>query len=671
MFWAQLVLTGAAQGAVLALAGMGVVLTYRATGVFNFAHASIGVFVAYALFQLNREWGIPVGVAAPLALLVVGPAVGVVLERLVFRPLSRAGATTTEKLVATLGVFVMLTGLVFAVWTGTVRPGVKLFSPRSFEIVEGLRLGYEHLGIMIMVTAISAGLWALFRHTHLGTEIRAVVDRPDLAALAGVNVNRTSALAWAMGTGLAGLAGVLLSSTTLNPIFLNLVLIETFSLAVVARLTSLPLAVAAGVLLLGVGQALLSQATIFGGDGVLGGGFDALKPNLSVVILFAALLLYTRLDVVGEAAERIQRIAVRPAASPRRGAFTGIAIGLGLLLLPAALDANGLDRAHTFLALTIIFASIVAVTGFSGQITLGQAGYAGLGAWAAARMAGAWGIPTVLAMVLGALVALVAGVLTGWPALRRRGLFLALTTLAFGLLIFRFVLQNKAFAAGADALQVTRPSLFGWELRGPVAFYYFELVWVGLMLLVARNVRTGRLGRALGAMRDSEPGARSVGIDLRAYKVFIFGISAFMAGIGGALLTQKSEVFGSESFFPLESLFWFAVVVVAGVNSIVGAVIGAFIWVMLSVVLETEGLSELVIGAGAILLGRLPGGNLVGMLRVTGERITAAAVRAVNDARRRQRAGLEPRPVYVPSDFARHVLSDGDGQRRFPARRQQ
>lgn len=676
VFYLQLIVTGITRGALLSLAGMGLVLTYKATGVFNFAHGAIGVFVAYVLYGLNEQLGVPVGIAAPVALLIIGPGIGVLLERVVFRPLARQGATTTEKLVATLGVFVMLLGIVVVGWTGASRVGVKIVPATNLSLPGGIDMGYDDLANIVMLGVASAALWGLFRFTHLGTEIRAVVDRPGLAELASVNANRVAAIAWALGTAAAGLAGVMLTSRgALEPLQPNLVLLEVFAIAVVARLTSLPLAVGAGVVLLGAGTELLREVTLFGGEGFLGDSFDALKPNLSVVILFAALLIYKRLDVVGEAAERVARLAapLRTSTAARTAAAT-VGVGATLVALPLFLDDNGLDRAHSFLAFGVIFVSIVAVTGFSGQITLGQAGYAGLGGWMAARIGNAWDVPVIPAMILGALVALVAGVLTGWPALRRRGLFLALTTLAFALLIYRFVLQNKDFAGGSDALQVARPSLFGWSLEGPVAFYFFELACLGVMFLFARNLRSGRLGRALGAIRDSEDGARSVGIDLRAYKLFIFGASAFIAGIGGALLTQKAGVIEAEQFFPLNNLFWFAAVVVAGVSSITGALLGAFIWVMLDIVLGTDGVSQLAIGLGAVLLGRLPGGSLMGVLRTVADRAETSARRVFEEARLRQREArargrlpeLTPLDVYAPSEFATKVLTE-NGRRRARA----
>src|SRR5205807_4809140 len=224
---------------------------------------------------------------------------------------------------------------------------------------------------------------------------------------------------------------------------------------------------------------------------------------------------------------------------------------------------------------------------FSGHITLGQAAFAGLGSFVTVRVSNEFGIPVVFAMVIGASVAVLAGFIAGHPALKRRGLFLGLTTLTIGVLAYTLVFNSDVFAGGTKGLDVHRPSLFGWSLDGDWAFYWFELFWVGAMMLLARNLRSGRLGRVLAAMRDSETAARSVGIDLRAYKLFVFGVSAFIAGIGGALLSQQARAFSPNTQFePISSsLLWFIAVIVAGVGSLGGAVLGASILVLLGPVL--------------------------------------------------------------------------------------
>ena len=672
MFWVRLVLAGIATGCVYSLAGMGVVLTYKATGIFNFAHGAIAMIVAYVLWQLNHEWHWSLAIAAPFVLLVVGPGIGLLLERLVFRPLQRRRASTSEKLVATLGVFLICLGAAYAIWTGTTREGPHLISSRAIDFGNDLYMGIDQLVEVVLVGVVSVGLWLMFRFTHIGTEIRAVVDRRELSELSAVNADRVSALAWAMGTGLAGLTGVLLAQRAggLDPFHLTLLVIESFSIVVVARLVSLPVAVAAGILLLGVLQSLLTR---FNPHVVpvlhwhlptgITSAIGELKPNLSVLILFGALVFFRTLDEVGEDSGRSGLVS-RALGGRRDQAVPTAALVVGgavvAIAVPFVMSANNMTYAHQTLAYIIVFASIVCVTGFSGHITLGQAAFAGFGAFVSSRVINQWDLPVIPAMLIGGLGATVLGIITGYPALRRRGVFLGLTTLAIGVLAYSFVFTSNTFAGGPGGLDAPRPSLFGLSLAGDRAFYFFELVCVGLMLLLARNLKSGRLGRVLAAVRDSEVAARSVGIDLRAYKLFIFGASAFMAGIGGALLSQEVRAFSFFTFDPFSSLRWFMVVIVAGVGSLSGAVIGAIAFVGLSAVFKTQGASELIIAVLALGIGYLPGGSISGLLS------RAAAWLRTPRSLLREYAS-PPRPAttvtgdgngLVPSEFARRVLED-------------
>jgi branched-chain amino acid transport system permease protein len=625
------------------------------------------VLAAYVYWQItgprnDGAWDRPVLLGAAVAILVVGPLLGLLLEVCVFRPLQRSGATTVEKLVATVGVFVLLLGIVVQIWSFKLRNVTPLFSRRSLHISgDDLTMGFDQLMTVVLVILICAAIYVLFQRTHLGTEIRAVVDRRELAELNAVDADRVSAIAWIMGTTLSAFTGVLLASldSTLNPYTLALFVIDTFAIAVVARLTSFPIAVASGIGLLGILQSLLkdNNLQVFSGRGPIGETLNNLKPNLAVVILFLALLLYRRLDDSDEGVT-VRSHGVSP-PNPKRAVPLVAVTTLVLVVLPFRLDFLGFQHAHQMLALMVIFASIVAVTGFSGQITLGQAGFAGLGAFASARFATAYSWPVLVTMVLGGLVAMFAGVLVGYPALRRRGLFLGLVTLAVGLLLDRFVFQSNQFA-GTNGLQVTRPVLFGIDLDSDQAFYFFELVVLGLMLLLARNLRSGRLGRALAAMRDSEAGARSIGINLRSYKLFIFGVSAFMAGIGGAMLSQQGRSFSFQSFNSLNSLFWFAAVVVAGVSSVYGAVFAGFLFVGLDIVLGQDGASQAVIGLAALVLGLLPGRSLLGLFRHLADRLDASWVRYRDRAVMRVAKAANP-VSYDPTPLALAALGSGDG----------
>src|SRR5437660_9115186 len=681
-FWLSLILAGIGTGCIYSLAGMGIVLTYKATGIFNFAHGAIAMFVAYILWQMNSEWHISLAIAAPVTLLIVGPGIGLILERVIFRPLQRRGAGTSEKLVATLGVFLLLVGLALKIWTGTERHGPELVSNKPVHLTSGLIIGADRLAVVIMVAVISVLLYVLFHWTHLGTKIRAVVDRRELSELAAINSNRVAAFSWAMGAGLAGLTGVLLARVALHPARRTLLVVETFSIAVVARLVSIPVAVAAGVLLLGVLQSLLTQfnptvSPIFHTHWPhwMTETIAALKPNLSVLILFAALLIYRHLDEVGDTGAGVSRLISRSigGASKRRvetRVVTGV-VAVALILLPFALNNINIAYGQQMLALMVIFVSIVVITGFSGHITLGQAAFAGMGSFVSVRVSNSFGIPVIPSMLIGAVVAVFVGLIAGYPALKRKGLFLGLTTLAIGILAYSLVFVSNIFAKGSAGLTVNRPSIFGLSLNGDKAFYWFELVCVALAVLLANNLRKGRLGRILAAMRDSGTAAQSIGIDLRAYKLFIFGASAFIAGIGGALLSQQAHAFSpTTQFEPISSsLLWFVALIVAGVGSIGGAVIGAAGLVLLAFF----GLSDVApafIALGALFIGYLPGGSIMGMLQKLADWLrtpkalldhfaTAPHQVPLNGSHNGEAASANgDRPDLVLSEFGERVLEE-------------
>jgi branched-chain amino acid transport system permease protein len=205
-----------------------------------------------------------------------------------------------------------------------------------------------------------------------------------------------------------------------------------------------------------------------------------------------------------------------------------------------------------------------------------------------------------------AIAAGIVGFLTGYPAIRRRGLFLALTTFAVGAFVSRFVFAQPTFT---NDVEVHRPSLFGLSLDGDRAFYLFELAMLAVAFLVMFNLRNGSLGRSLVAIRDSEDGARAVGVDVRVLKVLIFTVSAMLAGLGGALLAQQREAFDPNTFDPLAaSLPWFAVVIVFGADSAVAAVIGAAFIVLVNAVTGQDNAYLIPIGLLAAFIGRLPGG---------------------------------------------------------------
>jgi branched-chain amino acid transport system permease protein len=646
-------LAGLGLGAIAALSGVGMLVTYRMTGVFNVAHGAIAMIAAYVFWQLTDVWGVPLWLSAVLVVLIGAPLLGASLERAVFRPLQRRSAGAAESLVATIGLLVLLLGIAYVVWGPQARHPSSLF-PEDVLHRGSLTFhldAFADLGVVIGGTLLLA---LVLRMTSLGTQIRAVVDRRDLAELSGVDANRVSAIGWAIGSMFAALTGILLAAQlSLDPFGLTLVVLETFALPVIAGLTSIPIAIASGIAL-GIGQSEMNLFTPPGDNAQQ--IWDTLHANAPVVLLLLALLIRSRLAEAGGDAGAAMTFARRRATEPsvRRLAiqYTVAAIAM---FLPLTFSDVDLRQAQQIPALAIIFVSIVAVTGYSGQISLGQAGYAGLGALFFAKVSAE--TPLVIALLVAAIAAGIVGFLTGYPAIRRRGLFLALTTFAVGAFVSRFVFAQPTFT---NNVEVHRPSLFGLSLDGDRAFYLFELAMLAVAFLVMYNLRNGSLGRSLVAIRDSEDGARAVGVDVRVLKVLIFTVSAMLAGLGGALLAQQREAFDPNTFDPLAaSLPWFAVVIVFGADSAVAAVIGAAFIVLVNAVTGQDNAYLIPIGLLAAFIGRLPGGAAEAARRTLEWTMTPTAL-----LDRYAAAAPPPREPPVLSARGRLVLQRVRGARR-------
>ena len=573
---------------------------------------------------------------------------------------------------AALGVSVVVLALINVIWGPGVQgtssePVPRLFGVRPFHL-GSLQLDTEQVGLFVTVLVVAGLLYLLFQRTFLGTSIRAVVDRRELAELAAIDTNRVSQVAWSLGCTLAALTGLIIPQGVLEPTRIIFFGIETFSVAVVAKLTSVPRAILFGFIVMGLGRALLDSFHPFGTTGAGSDTYSAVILNLSSIVLFLALVFFRRLDEVGETGSG-PGLALgafgRHRVGPVRVAVASL-LAVVAIAAPSFLQAGDLRLAQAVLALTVIFVSIVCITGFSGHLTLGQASIAGLGAFFTARATNGLGIgigafhvrlalPVLPAMLVGAAASMLAGLVAGYPALRRKGLFLGLTTLGLALIIDRFVFNTRLFIGPAGALSVRRPSLFGLDLRGDTAFYFYELVVVGLILMLARNLRSGRLGRVLAAMRDSETGAQSVGIQLRRAKLFVFGVSSAMAGIGGAMLTQANENWDVTTFNPVLGLFWFTAVLVCGVATISGGVLAAILYVLIPHVLNTDVQSAIgIFGLGAVFLGRLPGGVVA-----QGERLSGAVrARVTQRYEELRRPAPALPPVPVPTAFADRALAD-------------
>ncbi|MGW8764615.1 ABC transporter permease subunit [Streptomyces sp. NPDC055815] len=571
----ELTLAGLAVGSAAALTGIGLVVTYRATGVLNLAHGAVAMVCAYVLRQLVVDWGWPLPPAALVTLLGVAPALGLVLDRGVFRPLALRGSNPAQTLVATIGVFVLLVGGAVLLW----GPGARDDAP--------VLLGDDPWAQLAAVVALACLVGAVTRWTRFGRELRAVVDNRPLAVLAGIDADRVAAAGWAFGSFTAGLTGVLLAPyVRLDPYGMPLLVVEVIAVAVIARMRSLPVAVGAA-LAIGVAQAQLTRLHPEGWAGPL---LQAVGANLFVVALLVAALVLP--GVGGKGRDALPP----PARATRVPTAVWLVVGV-LLLLPLGLAGSDLHTAVQVPALAVILLSLVVVAGRGGQIALGQAAYAGLGALFTALLAAA-GIPTLLALALAVPMVAVTGLVTGRPAIRRHGLALALATLAVGVAVSRFVLTQPYATAG---VALGRPAGFSDDR----AYYALELVVLAGCLALVAALRRGRTGRALAALRDHEPGAEAAGVPVPRLKLLAFVLGAALAALGGGLLGMGLRAFDPEQYDPVRGLLWFAAVLVLGADSLLTPLAAAALLTTLDAGPQA-GTAAALIGLLATLAGRIP-----------------------------------------------------------------
>ncbi|QOV39329.1 ATP-binding cassette domain-containing protein [Streptomyces ferrugineus] len=578
----DLTLAGLSVGSAAALTGIGLVVTYRATGVLNFAHGAIAMLCAYVLRQCVVEWGWPLWAGATVTLLVLAPAIGMALERFVFRPLSVLGGDPAQTLVASIGVFVLLVGGAALLWGQGARDDAP-------ELVSA-----DPWGQLAVALLLAAGVGAVIRWTRFGRELRAVVDDRQLAVLGGIDADRVAAAGWAFGSFTAGLTGVLLAPyLRLDPYGMPLLVMEVVAVAVAARMRSLPVAVVTA-LAIGVAQSQLTRLHPSGWGAPL---LQAVGTNLFVVALLIAALA---LPGVGTR-DALPRTATARVPTPP-GAWIVAAV---LFLLPLGFAGSDLHTSVQVPALAVVLLSLVVVTGRGGQISLGQAAYAGLGALftallAAGRFPGLPRLPELAALALAVVLVAPLGLLTGWPAISRRGLALALATFAVGVGVSRFVFAQPYAVAG---LSLGRPAGF----EGDRAYYVLELCLLAAALLAAWLLRRGRTGRALAAMRDHESGASAAGVQVPSLKLLAFVSGAALAALGGGMLGMGLRAFDPAAYDPVRGLLWFAAVVVLGADSTLGALIAAALLVGLDAGAR-GGVAAALIGVLAVLVGRFPGG---------------------------------------------------------------
>ncbi|MFI9838539.1 ATP-binding cassette domain-containing protein [Nonomuraea sp. NPDC051941] len=623
------VLSGLVTGAIFAVMGSGLTLSYAATGVFNFAHGAVGFLSALLFYELNQAAGLPAWLSALVSVALFAPALGYVLHRTMFGGLAQAGETA--QIVATIGLTIALPALGLLVVDLAGLPSADATSlPRgvgphpalSFEVL-GARLDSDQLITFGFSAVAAAGLWAFMRHSPYGLRMRAAVDRRRLATLRGIDADATSALAWMLGSGLAGLAGVLAVSVLgLDATAYTVLLFASATAAVFGRLRSIPWTFAAG-LALGVVQNLVAGYTDFLEE------VTGLRTAVPVILLFAGLVLLNRSRerVAGSAAEDApppDHLAGLPPWRRRMPWAIALAALLGFTFLASEYYVG---VAAQGLVLALIFCSFVVVTGIGGMVNLAQAAFASMAAltcgWAFSS-----GLPFFVAIVLGVLAAAAVGMLVALPALRLGGRVLTLATLAMALLADQVLFQVDAFSNGTIGWPVPALGLGFADTSDPRVRVVVLLVLIGAVALLVRNLERSASGRAILAVRSAPAAATTSGLSAPRTKIMLFALASAIAGLGGVLFAVSKGSITATDLPAFSGFVWLAVVVLQGVRRVGGAVLGGLIAVAVPELLATWGVSAhvgaILFGAGGVILAKHPDGVLTQLAELRHRRRTPA-----------------------------------------------
>jgi ABC-type branched-subunit amino acid transport system ATPase component/ABC-type branched-subunit amino acid transport system permease subunit len=556
-------LLGLGVGALYAFASQGLIIIFRGTGVLNFSLGATGIAGVFLQYELQYEHGHNFWVASFFGVL-LSTVLGVLTHWVVLRPLQRKRASTLIQLLATLGVLITVQAGVVIRYGSKPRQVPSQLPTNRVVLYGDVSITADRLWLLAIGSASALLLWLLYRSSRFGLETEAVSESERSAAAVGVSPNKVAVLNWGLGSAATCIGGILVVPVmTLQVTAMTSLVLAALAAALVADFKSFPIATAAGYLL-GMGQTLVSRFWDQQGAG----------PSLPFLIII--LVLVARGRSIPTRDHFLRRL---PSVGNGRIAWDWTVFLAGaVVFLMLTKSTKWVDALTITLCAAIILLSIVVVTGYAGQLSLAQYAMAGFGAWVAGRLAAVYQIPFLFALVAGVLAAIPLGMLFALPAVRTRGINLAIVTLGLGTAIELMLFNNANFTGGVTGTPVGNPSLFGLDISSikfPVRYGIFVLAMALLAVVVVANVRRGRSGRRLIAVRTNERAAAALGINVVAAKLFAFAFGSALAALGGILLAFRLTSISYRSFTNFTSITYAGLSLVGGVGHILGAFVGA------------------------------------------------------------------------------------------------
>lgn len=611
MIWIQYAIFGLGVGAVFALLATGIVLTYRASGVLNFAHASTGVAAAFVNFELLERFSwMPVGLALALAV-IFGAAVGIASQRFVFAPV--ANSSQIVKLLVSFGLSGAIQGSVGVVFARLGTPAVRNHTLLPIEdgiTLAGASVPYQRVAVIVVGLGAAVGLALLVQRTEFGIQLRALAQNPVAARLAGLNTRRIEAITWALAGASAAVAAVLIVPFgPLNQLALNGFQLKALAAALLGGFVSLPAALLGG-LGLGVGQELL-----IGAPPPLNGLRGVIAPAAVLVLLLLRVERFFVSEQEARAVQGDERLFTTGVRRPLLGSARSWLIGTSIAAL-AVLPMSGFWAfVSTRAALIALLAlSVTVLTGWTGQVSLMPGTFAGVGACLAWVLDTKLGYDFVLVVPLAALAAVPVCAVVGLAALRLRPLYLAVGTVALAGFFDETLFRQSWFANSGKQMLVDRPSY----LAGDHAYAVAVIGLVGGLFAFTAAFGGSRTGRALSMVRDNPTASEASGVNQMKYRLLAFSLSAAYGGLMGALLAYLLGAFTTATFSLLIlSLTAFSVAAVGGIRSPLGAVLGGFLFVEATELFRTSGSvsdwTTLLVGVGLIVVMSYSPDGLVGL----------------------------------------------------------
>ena len=586
-----IVLNGALVGGRIALIALGIALVYRANRIVNFAQGDLGAVPAVLGVMLVVAWGWSYwfGLFAGLLAAVL---LGVLVEGLIVRRFFNAPRLVLT--VATIGLSQLLAGagLFLPRAFGDTSFGTRL--PQPFDarwVFGGTTFNANDIFTMIVVPVCLLALALFLQRSTIGIAIVGAAERADRAFTLGIPVKRLHTVVWVVASVLAFLAMYLRAGAVGLPIGEVLAptfLVQALAAAVFGRFERFTTIAAAA-----IGLGIVDQAMTFQAGN---------RPAYNDAVLFGIVLVGLLVTRRGTGTGRVDSDAsatwqatreIRPVPREMRRVpevvygRTGLwaVIGIFVLTLPMWLSTSRLNLATIIVIFGIVAASLVVLTGWSGQVSLGHMAFVGVGAAVGGALTDHRGWDMAAAALVAGLIGGVAAVVVGYPALRRRGLTLAVATLAFGLFVSAFLLNRTVsftllgrdvdFGDTLPGRRIDRGSLLGIEMASETSMFYACLAVLALALLMVVGLRRSRTGRVLIAIRENEKAARAYGVNATRSSLAAFALSGFLAAVAGVLYVHQQTGLNAEPFLPQRSLELFTMVVIGGLGSLPGALLGA------------------------------------------------------------------------------------------------